>query len=726
MSLAARAENDRQPLKGAAPVGEEIDPLLECLLVVVGLHGTVLGREAALAGLPLEGGRLSPSLALRAAKRASLASRIVRQPLGRLNEKLFPTVLLLHNQQACVLLGWDKEKQIAEVVFPELGDSKIELSFSELGERYAGRAIYLQPKFRFDARSPEVGKVRKRHWFWSVMGENLGLYRDVLLAAFFISLFALAMPLFIRNVYDRVVPNQAVHTLWVLASGVGIILVGDLILRIMRSYFLDLAGKRIDVKLSAYIMERVLGTRLEYRPLSAGSFASNLRAFETVRDFITSTTVTAFIDLPFALLFMGVIGLIAWQLTIPIAVGMLVVIVGGLIVQGKMHELSEMTYRASAQRNATLIESLVGLETVKALGAEGKMQSRWESSVGFLAQISTRLRLLSASTLNMALWVSQSVNVVIVVIGVYLIMENQLTMGGLIACSLLSSRALAPISQVAGLLTQYHHATTAFSSLNKILANPVERPEDTTFLTRPSLRGNIEFKDISFNYPGQDIPVLKNVSFRIAEGEKVAILGRIGSGKTTLLKLMLGLYQPSAGAICMDGVDLRQLDPAQVRQFTGYVCQDATLFYGTLRDNLTVAMPTADDSAVVAAARAGALLDYVNAHPQGFDMVIGERGESLSGGQRQGVAIARAVVKDPSILLLDEPTGSMDHTSEEMVKRELQELAQGKSVVLVTHRTSLLDIVDRIIVLDNGRVVADGPKKQVIDALRQGQIGRAS
>ena len=704
----------------------QYDPLLEALLIAVRSHGGNLTREAALAGLPLEDGRLSVSLFSRAAQRGNLVTRFVCKPLEKLNGKLFPAILLLENQQVCLLAGIDTEKRLAQVIYPEFAESCSELPLDELSANYSGNAIYLQSKFRFDARNPAVGKVRRRHWFWSVLGENLPLYRDVLVAAFLISLFALALPLFTRNVYDRVVPNQAIDTLWVLASGVMIILFGDVLLRTMRSYFLDLASKRVDIKLSAYIMERVLGTRMEHRPLSAGSFASNLRSFETVRDFITSATVTAFIDLPFAILFLIVIGLIAWQLTLPIVIGMLVVVIGSLLMQTKMHELAEMTYRASAQRNATLIESLVGLETIKTLGNEGTMQGKWESSVAYLAQISNRLRLLSTTTLNLALWTTQSVNIAIIIIGVYLISEHQLTMGGLIACSMLSSRALAPISQVTGLLTQYHHATTAFRSLNEILAQPVERPEDSNFVTRQSFDGAIEFKDVAFHYPGQEYEALRDVSFRINPGEHIAILGRVGSGKSTLLKLMLDLYQPTGGSIYLDGIDLRQLDPAEVRRCTGYVSQDITLFYGTLRENLVQGAPYADDQDLLAAAQTGALLEFANAHPQGFDMLIGERGESLSGGQRQGVAIARAAIKKPSVLLLDEPTGAMDHTSEELVKKELEKLGRDKTMILVTHRTSLLNLVDRIIVMDAGKVVADGPKQQVVEALRQGRIGGAS
>ena len=705
--------------------GEPFDPLLECLLTIAAFHDVSLSREAAVAGMPLKNNLLTPGLIGRACKRGNLASRVSKQALDRLNKALLPAILILKDTQACVLLDLDPAKGVAGVVYPELGEARIEVPVTELHNQFGGYIIYIKPKFRFDARSPEGKTVRRRHWFWSVMGDNLALYRDVLIAAFFLSLFALAMPLFIRNVYDRVIPNHAVHTLWVLAAGVAIVIIGDLLLRTMRSYFLDLASKKVDVKLSAYIMEKVLGTRMEHRPLSAGSFASNLRSFEIVRDFITSTTITAFIDLPFAFIFVLVIGLIAWQMVIPIIIGMLIALLAALAVQSKMRELSETTYRAAAQRNATLIESLVGLETVKSLGVEGRMQGRWEQSVGFLAEVSTRLRLLSAGTLNVAIWVSQSVNVVIIIIGVYLLIDNQMTMGGLIACSMLSSRALAPISQVAGLLTQYHHATTAFASLNEILAKPVERPAETNFLTRQSLQGEIEFKEVCFNYPEQDPAVINKVSFHINPGEKVAILGRVGSGKSTLLKLLLGLYQPTAGAIFIDGIDLRQLDPAEIRRFCGYVSQEPILFYGSLRDNLTIGLPGADDAAIFTATKAGALADFVNTHPQGFDMIVTERGDSLSGGQRQGVSIARAVIKDPPLLLLDEPTGAMDHSSEDQVKQEFRKFADGKTVVLVTHRTSLLEIVDRIIVLDAGKLVADGPRDTVIEALRSGTIGRA-
>lgn len=703
-----------------------LDTLLECLLVLVRAHGGSLSALAATEGLPLVDYRLTPSLFHRAAKRAGFSSKVVQKPLDALNPALLPAILLLDREEACVFLGWKDDGRTARVIFPELGDAEALVPREELAARHTGHAILARPEFRFDTRTPEVGRVRHRHWFWGTLKDNTPLYRDVLLAAFMVNLFAIALPLFTMNVYDRVVPNHAIETLWMLAIGVGIILVADLALRTMRGYFLDLASSRVDVRLSAYIMERVLGIRMENRPISAGSFAANLRSFETVRDFITSATVTAFIDVPFALIFLVVIAWIGWPLILPIVVGMLLVVIYALTIHSKMHELSETTYRAGAMRNATLVESLVGLESIKALGAESVMQRKWEMSANFLSRTGAQLRLLSASTTNMAMWAQQTVNVVVVVVGVYLIADGALTLGGLIACSMLSSRAMAPIGQVAGLLTQYHNAATALQSLDGILQQPVERPLDSKFVTRQKFDGDIEFKNVEFSYPGQEHLALRDISLKIQAGERVAILGRVGSGKTTLEKLILGLYQPTSGAVLVDSIDLRQLDPAELRRNVGYVPQDVTLFFGSLRDNLTISATGADDAAVLRAAEVGGLIEFVNSHPQGFDMAVGERGESLSGGQRQAVAIARAVINDPPILLMDEPTGSMDHSSEEEIKKQLRGYATGKTLIVITHRTSLLDLVDRIIVVDAGKIVADGPKAQVVEALRQGRIGKAS
>lgn len=714
---------------GISNVREDIlrhDPLLDCLVELTRIHGRPSTRAALVAGLPVEKGGLRPSLFARAASRAGLSAKVARRSLERIDDILLPVVLVLNGDDACVLLGWDENREKARLLFPETGQGSVRLSREELLARYSGIAIFARPHFRFDSRTPSVGDVRLRHWFWGALADQWQVYRDVLGAALLINVLALAMPLFTMNVYDRVVPNRAIETLWVLALGVFFVVVVDLLLRLLRGYFIDLASARIDMDLSAKIMERVLGVRMEARPAAVGAFSSNLRSFESVRDFITSASVTAFIDVPFALLFVVVIALIAWPLIIPVLIALVVVVIYAYVLQYKMHALSETTYRASALRNATLIESLTALETIKTQGAENIMQAKWEKSVAFVARVNNQTRFLSAAASNGAMEIQQLVSVVVVIAGVYLIGDGKLSMGGLIACTMLTSRAVAPLGQMVGLLMQFHNAKVALSSLEGVMANPVERPADANFVHRPELGGNIEFRDVRFNYPQSQIAALKGLSCKIGAGEKVVVIGRVGSGKTTLQKLLLGLYQPSEGSVSIDGVDLRQLDPADLRRNVGYVPQDVTLFYGTLRENISIGAPYADDAAVVAAAEAGGLTEFVNRHPDGFDMMIGERGESLSGGQRQGVAIARAFLMDPPILLLDEPTSAMDFTSEQQFKERLKIIAAHKTVLIVTHRNSLLDLATRVMVVDDGKIVADGPRDQVIQALQSGRVGRAA
>ncbi|MBY0445518.1 MAG: type I secretion system permease/ATPase [Burkholderiales bacterium] len=726
--------SDSNPSHSTAPnrpewrVGEHqsrFDPLLDCLAELTRIHGQPWTCEALSAGLPLTDNLLSPSLVPRAAARAGLSARVVRRSLQELPTALFPVILLLKDRGACLLLEWTEDR-MARVCFPETGESSELVDAETLGAAHNGIAIFVRPKFRFETRAPEHGSVRSRHWFWSVVKDNWRLYRDALLAALLINLLALAMPLFSMNVYDRVVPNHALETLWVLALGALAVLCFDFLLRTIRGHIIDVASKRIDVTLSALIMERVLGIRMEARPASVGSFVANLRAFESVRDFIASASITTLVDLPFVLIFLLVMVWISPWLAVPAMVGIVLVVGFTLLAQDKMQEMVELTQRASAQRNATLVEGLVGIETIKVMGAESEFQRRWERSTHFLAQVGSKLKLLSSTTVNFASLISQLVSVVVIMVGVYLLTENMVTMGGIIAASMLSGRALAPLGQVAGLLMQYQNARTSLAGIESHMQLPVERPVDSNFLHRESFRGEIEFKNVSFGYAGSDEKVLNNVSFKLKAGEKMAIIGRIGSGKTTIEKLILGLYYPTEGAVLIDGVDTRQIDPAELRRAIGHVPQEPILFYGTLRQNIAMGAPFADDASILAAAELAGVKEFSDLHPRGFDMLIAERGESLSGGQRQTVSIARAMLNDPPMLLLDEPTSAMDHLSEEKLKARLKAYITQKTLLLVTHRTSLLDLVDRLIVLDQGQVVADGAKAQVIEALQQGRIGRTS
>lgn len=705
------------------------DPLLDCLVELCRLHGQTASRASLSAGLPLGPngkGALTLELAERAASRAGMSAKLQRLALDRIDSAALPVILVLKDNQACVLMGWDADGATARVLLPETGQGSITLTRTELQARYSGVVLFVRPHFRFDARTPEMRRVKVKHWFWSALLEQRFVYRDVLWAALLVNLFALAFPMFSMNVYDRVVPNNATETLWALSIGVVLIMCGDVFMRLLRSHFVDEASARVDVKISATLMEKVLGMRLENRPESVGSFASNLRGFEQVRDFIASSTVTTLIDLPFALIFIVVIAWISPWLAVPVVVAFAIILILGYVLQFRLHELSQTTYQASAQRNATLIESLTGIETIKSLGAEGVIQARWERANVFLSRINVRMRALSSSAQYLVGWLSQAVTVAIVIVGVYLISQRELTMGALIAASMLAGRALGPAGQIVGLLMQYQGARTAMESLDKIMEKPVERPVGGNFIQRPQLRGDIEFRNVKFAYPNRQDSALEGMSFKITAGERVALIGKVGSGKSTIQRLIMGLYQPTEGAVLLDGIDLRQLDPADVRRNLGYVSQDVTLFYGTLRDNITFGLPYADDSAVVAAAELAGMANFVNRHPRGFDMPVGERGESLSGGQRQSVGLARAVLHNAPLLLLDEPTSAMDFTTEAQITQNITHFAHNKTVVLVTHRTSLLALVTRVIVVDAGKIVADGPRDRIMEALQSGRIARAA
>jgi ATP-binding cassette, subfamily C, bacterial LapB len=702
------------------------DPLLDCLLEVCRAHGLAASRASLSAGLPLVQGRLSLAGAERAATRAGLAARLQRMPLADIDRAALPAVAVLNDDKACVLVG-RREGGGWDVLLPETGGGASTLGVDEIAARYSGLVLFLRPKFRFDAAGASTDATgNSGHWFWGALRSQQGVYRDVLWAALLINVFALAIPLFSMNVYDRVVPNRAFETLWALAIGALLVISADLLMRSMRSHFVDEASARIDVRVSASLMERVLGMQLAHRPASVGSFASNLRGFEQVRDFVASSTVTALIDLPFALIFIGVLAWLSPWLVLPVAGAFVLIVVVGYVLQHRLHELSQATWQAGAQRNATLIESLSCIETIKAQGAESVIQSRWERANAHISAVNVRMRALSSGAMSATGWLGQVVNIVIIVAGVHLIGAGELSMGALIAAGMLSGRALAPAGQIVGLLLQYQGARTALESLEKVMETPVERPAGVNFLQRRELRGEIEFRNVRFAYPGRSDAALDGVSFKISAGERVALIGKVGCGKSTIQRLIMGLYQPTEGQVLIDGIDLRQLDPADVRRSVGYVAQDTTLFQGSLRENIAFGLPHAEDAAIVQAAELAGMAEFVNRHPRGYDMPVGERGEALSGGQRQSVGVARAVLHQAPILLMDEPTSAMDYTTEAHVSARIGAFAQDKTMVLVTHRTTLLPLATRVIVVDHGKIMADGPREQILQALASGRITKAA
>ena len=699
------------------------DELLKCLLQMTRLKDAPASETSLMAGLPLVEQRLTPELFVRAAARANLEAKIVERKLSEISSVILPVVLLLDDNRAVTLLGIDGAGDNVTILSAQTDEPEI-MSLASVSEAYTGYCIYIKVAQQFDSVTQGIAATARAddHWFWGVMKSSWRIYRDVLLASFFINLFAIATPLFVMNVYDRVVPNQALETLWVLAIGVIIVYSFDFILKGLRGYFIEVAGKKSDVLLSSFLFERVLGTKFSERPASIGSFVSQFREFDTVRNFYTSSTIAAIVDLPFTVIFLLLIfyvgGFLVW---VPL-IALPIIVAYGWLLQKPIKHAVEQTFMSAAQKNATLVESLVGFESVKILGAEGFLQRFWERSVGHLAQWSQRMRMLSLSVVIFSSFIQQLASVVLIIAGVYLIVERELTVGALIACFMLSSRVMAPIAQVASLMVSYDQTKTALAALDNIIAKPQERKPEKPFVKHPRFKGGIVLNKVVFNYPDEKQPVLSDISFKIMPGEKVAIIGRVGSGKTTLQKLLLGLYSPSQGSVLFDGIDSLQVDPADLRSHIGYVPQDVVLFAGSVKFNITFGSRHTDDSEMIRVAEVSGVKEFVERHPLGFDRVVGERGQALSGGQRQSIGIARALLNSPEMYIFDEPTSGMDNSTETLIKNNLTTVLADKTLILVTHKTALLSLVDRVIVLDGGKMVADGPKESVLDALKRGQL----
>lgn len=702
------------------------DPLLNSLIYISRYYGLANSPEALVNGLPLSSGKLTPFLLPRSAERAGLVAKENRAELDSIPTIVFPVILLLKGGDACVLNSIDKEKQEAEVITLESGMVPISIALDDLIAQYTGRYFLVKKQFRYDERSPEVLKTRDGHWFWGTLWESKRIYRDVLIASLLINIFAIAAPLFTRLVYDKVVPNLAFETLWVLAAGIFIVFGFDLLLKLMRSYFIDVAGKKSDILISSKLFSKVMGIRMESRPPSVGAFARHLQEFESIREFFTSATIASLIDLPFALLFLVIIWLMAGNLVIIPIIGVVILIIYSLLIQGPLRKTIDEGSRLASQKYANLIESLAGLETVKIFGAQSQYQYRWEEAVAHMANWNIKSKRITDGIQNTAGFVQQSSNIGMIILGVYLIAEGELTMGGLIAATMLSSRAIGPLVQLSLLSTRYNQAKSSMTIIEQVMAMPDEQEEGKRYIHRPIIQGKIELDRVTFHYPDSPMASIRDLSLTIEPGEKVAIIGRIGSGKTTLERLIMGLYQPTEGHVRIDETDIAQLHHVDVRRNIGCVPQDCALFYGSIRDNITLGRPLVDDRDVMDAANRAGVTVFTQQDPAGLERQVGEGGLLLSGGQRQAVAIARAFLARPPILIMDEPTSSMDNRSELHIKNQLKQLKESETLLLITHKTSMLDVVDRVIVMEKGAIIADGPKAKVLNDLRQGKVRAAS
>ncbi len=700
------------------------DPLLDGLLILCELHGCSASRGSLSAGLPMPEQRLSADLLPRAAARAGLQGRLLKRELGAISALNLPVLLLLNNRRSAVLRQWEANDE-ALILPSEAQGGEQRVSREQLAKEYSGQAFFARPRHELeDLRTPLLPRLGA--WFRDTLKLSRWLYTDAMLASLLINVLGLMVPLFVMQTYDRVVPNQATATLWVLAIGLFIGTAFELLLRVMRANLLDSAGKKTDVVLSATLFERITGMAMSARPASVGGFAQNIHDFQGLREFLTAVTLTSLIDLPFALLMIVVIGLLGGPLIAIPLLAFPLTAVFALIIQSRLRDTVQRSLALGAQRQALLIETLGGLETLKACGAESERQHQWETTHGALTRLDAHARFLSAMATNGTLFLQQCAGMAIIIAGVYTIIAGEMSVGALVACYMLNSRVLAPLGQIAGLITRYQQARLTMKSTDALMSLPQERQAKQRPLERTQLKGGLDVHQVTFSYPGQGHPALAQVSLHLKAGERVGIIGRSGSGKSTLARLLMGFYTPDEGEVLLDGLDLRQLDVADLRHQIGYVAHDLPLLAGSLRDNLCLGARYIGDARMLEVADLTGVSELARQHPQGFDRPVGERGQLLSGGQRQAVLMARALLLDPPILLFDEPTSAMDNTSEETLRTRLNVLTRSKTLLLITHRASMLSLVDRLVVLDNGHIVADGPKEAVIEALRKGRVGPAA
>ena len=721
------AHNREPVMKASAANFQNKEPLLECLVILTKLYGRPFSAESLVAGLPVEEGKSFPELFSikgaksgfsRAARKAGFTSKLVKRNLDQVNPLVLPCILMLRDGGSCILKAFDTTKQYAKVILPETDDQAQWVAVEDLKEEYLGFAFYLKKELDLEEEETKKFRAKDQHWFWGTITKSTEIYRDVLIATLLINIFVIATPLFTMNVYDRVVPNNATETLWVLAIGVMIVYIFDTVLKFVRTYFLEVAGKKNDIIMSSLIFERVMDFKMSAHPKSIGVFANSLKDFESIRGFLTSATMSAIIDLPFSVIFLVIIFFIGGPLVAAPIITAFLILIYTFFIKDPLHRSIISTHEASAEKSGVLIESLSALETIKSMGAAGQVQWKWEETTGDIASKGIKSKILSSSITTVTALLIQLNTIALVVGGVYMIQSLTLTMGGLIAVTMLAGRAIAPMGQVASLISNYEHVKAAYDGIEKIMDMPVEHPDGKKFVQRSIFEGSIEFKNVGFSYPNAQKGALKNISFTIKHGEKIGFIGKIGSGKTTVEKLIMGLYTPTEGSILVDGIDINQIDPMDLRKNIGYVPQDVVLFKGTVKENIIYKFPEAEDSDIIKAASVSGVSDFVNKHPQGFDMEVGEKGSGLSGGQRQSITLARALLTDAPIMLLDEPTNSMDGKTETNIIKRLREFCANKTLILVTHKPALLELVDRLILVDDGEIVLDGSKQEVLNALK--------
>ena len=725
----AESQDMAEPPHGGGVETSGSDPLLEALLWLCHHHGVDRTPVSLLNGLALEGA-MTAVQAVQLLQQVGFSATLVRRPPGKILSLLMPAVMLLKNGDACVVLRRvsARSKRAGgaryEVLMPGAGNEVCTASESELLPEYSGYTLLAALRPGAGLPTEEAEKPSDAHWLWATLKNYIPYYRGAMLAALLSNVLMLVTGFFTTIVYDKVLPHKAMVTLWSMAAGTILAVIFDLVARQLRSYLIDMAGKKADLTLGNLLFKQALSIRLEHRPDSAGSFAHRVGQVEVIREFSTSASISVLTDLPFIFLFMLMTYVVAGPLVVVLLVAVPSVFGLSWGIQSYLRRTMSANMRQQADLQGVLVEAMEGLEDVRAAGAHGYFAKRYEAANASAAATSLRSRSLASWASNFSMMMQPMVTVAMLIWGVVLVQSGQISQGAVLGAVMFGGRAIAPLMSVVALAGRYQGARAALTSLNQLMALPTERDPNKSYLPRPSVLGQVGLHEVSFAYPkgkNQHAPtVLKGINVQIRPGERVAILGKIGSGKSTILRLLAGLYQPTEGFAAVDGIDLRQIDPADFRTHVGFVSQEPRLFHGSLKDNVLLGRANADVNHFVDVARLTGLDKLAAGHPLGYDLPVGEMGSLLSGGQRQLVALARCLVTRSQILLMDEPTSSMDAQAESSFINHLRTAVNGQTLVVVTHRPALLDVVDRVIVVDAGRILADGPKAQVL-ALLAGQ-----
>lgn len=692
----------------------KVDTLLECLMFLSKFYQRATSKESLTYGMALHNSFMDVDNFILSSKRIGLISKFVsREKIRDISKLALPVVLITDKSRSAVLLDYDLEKNEATVIIPGLSEGHINMKLDALESQYTGKAIIIKPEYNFENRvSNSILIPKPKKWFWDAVRRNKDIYFKIVLASIFINLFVIATPLFTMNVYDRVLPNNAIDTLWALAIGILFVMVFDLILKLIRAYYLGKASKRADVVMSNTIFDQLLNLRLEERPASTGMFVNRLQSFEAVRDFFATATVTTLVDIPFIFIFITIIFYIGGPLGWVTVASVLISLIFSWFIKKPIKKTVESSSKEDQIKHTTLNETVAGLDIIKSVRGQNRMKSHWDKSINQTVFHNEKSQLFSQVATFFTSFISHFSNIAIVIGGVYLASMGEMTMGGIIASMILNGRVIAPISQVVGMIIRFDRASLALKNIDEIMNMQVER-ENKAYLSRPNLNGDIEFKDVVFSYKTQNFNALKSINLKIKQGEKVAILGKIGSGKSTLIKLLQNLYVPTSGSVLVDQTDVRQIDPVDLRRAIGVVPQEPFLFMGSIKDNITIGEPFATDEEILRASMIAGVHDFLSKHESGYDLVVGERGEGLSGGEIQSVALARALISNPNIMILDEPTNSMDRQTEKAFINKMAKIIEDKTLILITHKVSILSLVDRVIVLDDGQIVADGKKEDI-------------